>query len=603
MRAVVAFAVLVASLALSIPDEANSQSPAPTPLTPAQPAGTTGNNERIVPRGNEKPSFDCTQAKTAAARLICADAELARLDGELGAAFQKRKAQISAPDQSKFVAEELAWIRDRNTRCDLVGKNTAATEVLASSKQCMASMVRARIAVLSQTDLATDNKCAKYGPAVITLNGVVSVVQAYGPPNYGEDPAHDAKEPFNKLTVKTPICVAQGKDEFEPGVSEAAEFQLVFGISPSSPQSFPSQLLGKPVTIRGKLFHSETGHHRTEVLIDVTSIGLDAVAAGSQSSESAVIPQQDAPKIKQGMPYNVARAIILSTGWQASVFKKSILAEIHRDLQEWFVDAGFMEIEDCSPTGSAFCVAEFHDAEGKRKLYVFTTSGSRDEIKYAGHDPQIVSFCIDKKTVNCEQPMDTDQVAALLNKHDSMAAASPVAPGKPSNKQRDDDFDHDYKILQDSGAKLVATGALKYEISGWHQSLDITLTDLSTEVASVIINGACNHTSDLRGEWSIRVYLVDGRLAGECKFTRRVDDVLANGAVSLEKGLREQPWMEGYLRAAGINPRTGPMPPLSPAEARCRQIFDRASTESIDRWKQELTQCVADLRQEWMASH
>jgi hypothetical protein len=136
------------------------------------------------------------------------------------------------------------------------------------------------------------------------------------------------------------------------------------------------------------------------------------------------LPQQVvAPKIRQGMPYKAARAIILSTGWQGSAFKKTILNEIHRDLQQWFVDAGFMEIEDCSPTGDGFCVAEFHDAEGKRKLYVFTTSGSPDEIKYEGHDPQIVSFCIDKKTVNCEQPMNANQIAALFDKRDSVQPA------------------------------------------------------------------------------------------------------------------------------------------------------------------------------------
>jgi hypothetical protein len=48
----------------------------------------------------------------------------------------------------------------------------------------------------AQNDLAPANKCAKYEPAVVTLKGVVNIVQAYGPPNFGEDPAHDAKEPF-----------------------------------------------------------------------------------------------------------------------------------------------------------------------------------------------------------------------------------------------------------------------------------------------------------------------------------------------------------------------------------------------------------------------
>jgi hypothetical protein len=66
-------------------------------------------------------------------------------------------------------------------------------------------------------------------------------------------------------------------------------------------------------------------------------------------------------------------------------------------------DPGFMEIEECSPTGNAFCMAVFHDPKGKRHLYVFTTSGNRDEMKYRGISiPQLVSFCMDKKTVNCD---------------------------------------------------------------------------------------------------------------------------------------------------------------------------------------------------------
>jgi uncharacterized protein len=111
--------------------------------------------QTLVPRGSEQPSFDCSKARTAAARLICADGELARLDGELGTAFQNRKAQLSPTDASAFVSDELAWIRDRNTRCDLVGKNDAAIEVLATSKPCIASAIQQRIASLLQSESAS----------------------------------------------------------------------------------------------------------------------------------------------------------------------------------------------------------------------------------------------------------------------------------------------------------------------------------------------------------------------------------------------------------------------------------------------------------------
>jgi hypothetical protein len=74
---------------------------------------------------------------------------------EIGTAFQSRKAQLSPADTSAFVADEVAWIRDRNTRCDLVGKNDAAIEVLATAKPCLASAIQQRIASLLQNASAS----------------------------------------------------------------------------------------------------------------------------------------------------------------------------------------------------------------------------------------------------------------------------------------------------------------------------------------------------------------------------------------------------------------------------------------------------------------
>jgi uncharacterized protein YecT (DUF1311 family) len=442
---------------------------APAPIIPAQPIAAT--DVRIVPRGDQKPSFDCAQAKAAAARLICADAELAQLDGELGVAFQKQKARILASDQAKLVAEQLTWIRDRNTRCDLIGKNGVAIDVLASSKACMVSAIQERIAVLAQTKSTVAVGCHRDGD-VVTIQGA-AISQSL-------ELANGSVQSVWLLVADRPICLLESSNGIDaPRETSVSRFQII-GQAPPSDTAI--ELTGK-----------------------------------------------------------------LSTG----------------NISQYYAE----------PTA------------------ISVISGHR-----------IAALSPPNAPLNSSK-FDANEVAALLDKGDSAAASPPSTPAMPPNKQRDDDFDHDYQILQDSGAKLVAAGALKYDISGWHQSLDITLRDLSTEVASVIVNGACNHTSELRAEWSIRVYLVDGTLAGECKFRRRADDVLADGAAALEKGLREQPWMEGYLRAAGINPRTGPMPPLSPAETRCHEIFGRSSTEGLETWKQELNQCVADLRQEWMASH
>lgn len=103
----------------------------------------------LKPRGAERPSFDCAQAKTAATRLICADGELARLDGELGAVFSRQKVKLGDADQSALVAEQRLWINDRNARCGLNGKDTVAIEVLTESKLCLMQIIRGRIVALN----------------------------------------------------------------------------------------------------------------------------------------------------------------------------------------------------------------------------------------------------------------------------------------------------------------------------------------------------------------------------------------------------------------------------------------------------------------------
>jgi uncharacterized protein YecT (DUF1311 family) len=134
-----------------------------------------------------KPSFDCTKAKTAAARLICTDDELARLDGQLGVAFQNRKSQVPETDQQRFVAEQVAWIRDRNKRCNLIGNDAAPMDALASSKPCMVSAIQERIsfliqagstqpsstAVLNVTSLKRGTYVAKGTPCAQASNGVL----------------------------------------------------------------------------------------------------------------------------------------------------------------------------------------------------------------------------------------------------------------------------------------------------------------------------------------------------------------------------------------------------------------------------------------------
>jgi len=111
--------------------------------------------------------------------------------------------------------------------------------------------------------------CLSYCPTAVSLPGTVRIAKAYGPPGYGEDPKHDAKEDYPQLVLDKPVCVTGNLDD-DPeaeGEQDVRNIQLVFPARP-----FDHALLGKPVMATGKLFHQVTGHHHTRILMTVDSI-------------------------------------------------------------------------------------------------------------------------------------------------------------------------------------------------------------------------------------------------------------------------------------------------------------------------------------------
>jgi len=124
----------------------------------------------------------------------------------------------------------------------------------------------------AQIVLAAD-ACLTYEPARVELTGKVSEKQAFGPPGYGEDPAHDKRETYFVLALSAPLCVtgdpkSQTNNESETDVREV---QLVF----ASGQSLRRAWLDHNISVSGTLFHAVTGHHRTKVLIQVTETRLE----------------------------------------------------------------------------------------------------------------------------------------------------------------------------------------------------------------------------------------------------------------------------------------------------------------------------------------
>ena len=116
---------------------------------------------------------------------------------------------------------------------------------------------------------AQEKGWVSYQPAVVELKGTLSVRRYYGPPNYGENPKTDSKETMFILTLSQPVNV-RGNTDPKAGleknsVKNIRRIQLVLTIPYKG-------LIGKRVLVKGTLFHAFTGHHHTDVLMDVSFI-------------------------------------------------------------------------------------------------------------------------------------------------------------------------------------------------------------------------------------------------------------------------------------------------------------------------------------------
>jgi hypothetical protein len=110
--------------------------------------------------------------------------------------------------------------------------------------------------------------CLKYEPAHVSLTGRVAIRQVFGPPGFGEDPAHDRKESQAFLELRAPICVEQGPDQYADTPEKG---QRTITLVPGKQGVSFSGLGGKRVTIRGGLLHAVTGHYHTALGLRVTS--------------------------------------------------------------------------------------------------------------------------------------------------------------------------------------------------------------------------------------------------------------------------------------------------------------------------------------------
>lgn len=110
-------------------------------------------------------------------------------------------------------------------------------------------------------------------PSSITLEGVLEVGQFYGPPGFGEKPDLDSVEHSLFLQLPaTPAIQISDSRSLEKLNSEAASTYFVQLVVPDRVRIEAQKAIGHRVRIIGVPFAPLTAHHRTPLLIDVTSL-------------------------------------------------------------------------------------------------------------------------------------------------------------------------------------------------------------------------------------------------------------------------------------------------------------------------------------------
>jgi uncharacterized protein YecT (DUF1311 family) len=92
------------------------------------------------------PNFDCLAASTAAATLICGEPSLAEAESDLNGLVRELIGKLKDDEARDATAEYARWIRDRDRRCRLAGKDNVPPAELSSSQDCLQNYLKEMMA-------------------------------------------------------------------------------------------------------------------------------------------------------------------------------------------------------------------------------------------------------------------------------------------------------------------------------------------------------------------------------------------------------------------------------------------------------------------------
>jgi uncharacterized protein len=107
---------------------------------------------------NQAAANKCRFGTTAAGRLLCANPKLASMDLKLSRVIREAKQGLTPEKRKALEDDQRAWIRDRNGKCGLQGKDSAPLDQLRRSEKCVEDEISQRIALLQNRAQADSTK-------------------------------------------------------------------------------------------------------------------------------------------------------------------------------------------------------------------------------------------------------------------------------------------------------------------------------------------------------------------------------------------------------------------------------------------------------------
>jgi hypothetical protein len=124
------------------------------------------------------------------------------------------------------------------------------------------------ILFLSLFPIGAAARCLSYEPTTVNLVGQLRSATFPGPPNYVSIAKGDYPESVFILTLDQAICVSGDPASSLNSESHSGLTEIQLVVSRDKVRS----LLGKRIRASGTLAGAHTGHHRTPVLLQVSSI-------------------------------------------------------------------------------------------------------------------------------------------------------------------------------------------------------------------------------------------------------------------------------------------------------------------------------------------